>query len=322
MKKSLLFSLISIVLLIAAGCTNKSGQDSKPAGGNYAKAKVNYEIKETKAFKLNRIYGIGYPGNDTGLYLASNQGLIIYRAGKWFESTANRHQYIGFQAVNTGFIASGHPQKGTGYKDPLGIMKSNNKGKSMEPVAFYGKANFHFLAAGYAGPDIYMINEKPLEQLSQGVNYSKDNGQNWQVSKLKGFQADSLGMIAVHPEKGDIIAMATRSGIYYSTDNGDTMKLVTDPFMVTAVTFLGDSLLFSSVEENKILLKRLDPVTGNQTTLSFPFLDYDNPITYLAVNPKNKKQIAFSTYKNDVYESVDGGEKWINLLSNGKKELE
>ncbi|MED4203281.1 F510_1955 family glycosylhydrolase [Neobacillus mesonae] len=320
MKRKALFSFLTIILIVAAGCSNKNGQETRTSKGNKGQTSIPYEIVEAKSLKVSRIFGIGYPGNDQGLYIASNSGIKINRAGKWLESNANRHQYMGFQAVESGFLASGKPEKGTEYKGPLGIVKSNDKGKSLEKLAFYEKANFHFIAAGFYGTSLYVINEKPVEPLSLGVNYSPDNGKSWRESTLNGFKADSFGMMAVHPKNGNVLAMATRSGIYYSSDSGDSIKLVTEPLMITAVTFLGDSLLYSSVENEKIMLKTLNPVTGKQTTLNLPFLDYDNPITYLAVNPKNQKQMAFSTYKNDLNETTDGGNKWVSLLLNGKNE--
>lgn len=320
MKKIVFLSMVTMVLFIAAGCTNNSKQDQESGKENKETANIKYEITEANSVKVSRIFGIGYPGNDQGLYMASNSGLKINHAGKWFESTTNRHQYMGFQAIDSGFMASGRPEKGTGFHNPLGIVKSNDKGKTLEKIAFYGKANFHFMAASFAGTSLYVINEEPSKQLSLGVNYSKDKGKSWAESELKGFNSDSFGMMAVHPHNEDILAMATKSGIYYSEDNGNTMKLVTEPFMVTALTFLDHSLLFSSVENDKIMLKQLNPETGKQTAINFPFLDYDNPITYLAVNPKNNNQMAFATYKNDVYESMNGGKKWVNLLKDGKKE--
>ncbi|MFK9091375.1 F510_1955 family glycosylhydrolase [Bacillus salipaludis] len=318
--KMILAILIGMVL--ATGCTNKSEEPKKTEQKNKAEIKTNFDIVEAKSFTLKNIRGIGYPGNDNALYIAANDGLKMYRDAKWYETTVNQHDYIGFQAIESGFIASGHPQKGISLEDPLGLVKSADKGKTLQKLAFYGKTNFHFTAASFSGNGLYVIGEQPNDDLRLGVNYSTDNGATWKKSALKDFNADSLGMMAVHPKNGETIAMATRSGIYYSNDNGNTMKLITDPFMVTALSFNGDSVLYSSVENDKILLKTINPLSGEQTNSTFPFLDYDNPITYMAVNPKDQNQIAFTTYKNDLYESIDGGEKWTNLLRDGKKELD
>ncbi|MDF2857157.1 MAG: hypothetical protein K0Q87_3008, partial [Neobacillus sp.] len=212
--------------------------------------------------------------------------------------------------------------KGEEPSDSLGILQSTDKGQSLEKLAFNKQNHFYFMAASYFGNGIYIINQKENDQLKLGVNYSTDNGKNWTASELKDFTADSLGMIAVHPTNEDIVAMSTMSGIYYSEDNGHTMKSITDQFMVTALTFVDDSLLFSSVENEKIHLKMINPKSGEQTILTIPFLDYQNPITFLAVNPNNVKQIAFTTYNNDLFETIDGGTEWRNIIKDGKTESE
>jgi len=314
-KNRAILSILIGILIILAGCTDASKGQNKTK----LKTKTAFTITQAKTFNIKQIRGIGYPGNDNVLYLAANNGLKMYKDKQWSETTTNQHDYIGFQAVQKGFISSGHPQKGTKLSDPLGIVLSVNKGKSLNKMAFYGQEIFHFMAASYSGNGLYVISEKANQELSPGMNYSKDNGKSWNKSAFKDFNADSLGMIAVHPQNGDIIAMSTRSGIYYSKDNGNTMKLITAPFMVTALTFIGDSILFSSVENDKVLLKTINIQSGEQVNIAFPFLDYDNPITYLATNPENKNQIAFSTYKNDLYETIDGGKNWSLLLKDGKK---
>ncbi|WP_312473907.1 F510_1955 family glycosylhydrolase [Neobacillus sp.] len=321
LQMKVIFAILTGILFVVSGCTNKSEDTKKTNLKNQAETKAKYEIVEAKSFKVKNIRGIGYPGNDNALYVAANDGIKMYKDGKWYKTTTNQHDYIGFQAVQSGFLSSGHPQKGTGLTDPLGLVQSVDKGETLQKLAFYGKVNFHFTAASFSGEGLYVISEQPNDALSLGVNYSTDGGGTWKKSAFKDFNADSLGMIAVHPKNGAIMAMSTRSGIYYSTDNGNTMKLITDPFMVTALTFTGDSILYSSVENDQIVLKTLNPASGEQTNITFPFLDYDNPITYLAINPKNDKQIAFTTYKNDLFESIDGGTNWNNLMKDGKKEM-
>lgn len=319
-QKKVLLIILTGILLIAAGCSNE--QPKKSEQKSEAVNKIKYEIVKAKSIKIKNIRGIGYPGNDKALYVATDQGLKMFKDSKWYETTTNKHEYIGFQAMDNGFLSSGIPQKGTGLKNPLGLVQSVDKGKSLKKLAYYGDMNFYFMAAGFSGDASYIISEQPHGELGQGVNYTKDNGQTWKKSAFINFNADSLGMMAVHPKNGDIMAMATRSGIYYSTDNGNKMKLITAPIMVTALTFKGDSLLYSSVENNSILLKTENTSSGEQVNIAIPFLDYDNPITYLSVNPKNENQIAFTTYRNDLYESIDNGKTWNILLKDGKKELE
>lgn len=315
-----IFMILIGLLIIVSGCSNEKQNKKEPK--QESKLEVDFEIVEEKKLKIEQIRGIGYPGNDNALYIAADNGLKMFKENLWYKTTTNNHDLLGFQAVADGFIASGKPQRGTGLKDPLGIVQSNDKGKTLQKVAFYGENSFYFMGASFNGDGIYVVNQEANDDLALGVNYSTDYGDTWKSSELKGFQADSLGMLAVHPENEDIMAMSTRSGIYFSEDNGNTMKLITDSFMVTGLTFTGEELLFSSVENENIQLKKINPQTGEQTNLTIPFLDYQNPITFLAVNPKNPQQIAFTTYNNDLYESLDGGNQWNNLFLNGKTESE
>ncbi|MGX6442832.1 F510_1955 family glycosylhydrolase [Neobacillus sp. K501] len=310
------------LLIILSGCSNEKQNKKEPEQESSFDKTVDFEMVEEKKLKVEQIRGIGYPGNDNALYIASDDGLRLFKDNLWYKTTTNKHDFLGFQAVSEGFIASGKPQKGTGLKDPLGIVQSKDKGETLQKLAFYGENSFYFMGASFNGDGIYVINQEANDDLALGVNYSTDNGETWKSSELEGFQADSLGMLAVHPENDDIIAMSTRSGIYYSEDSANTMKLITGTNMVTGLTFTGDEILFSSVENENILLKKMNPLTGEEINFTIPFLDYQNPITYIAVNPKNPLQMAFTTYNNDLYESLDGGNQWKNQLLNGKTELE
>ena len=104
--------------------------------------------------KIDHIHGAGYPGNDEGLYIATHHGVKIYRNGKWYETIENNHDYMGFQATKEGFYSSGHPEEGSNLKNPLGLVKSTDKGEKLKKVAFYGESDFHYLATGYNSPAI------------------------------------------------------------------------------------------------------------------------------------------------------------------------
>ncbi len=309
-----------LVMVSACSAQNQNTTDTKQK--KLEKEDIKFEIVQTEKLKIEQIRGIGYPGNDDKLYIATDDGLKMYKDNQWFETTTGNHDYMGFQAVHDGFIASGAPQNDMNLKEKLGVVHSKDKGESLEHIAFYGQNQFYFIGTDYSGNGLYVINQEESKELSFGVNYSLDHGETWNESKLNNFKADSLGMIAVHPNSGETVAMSTRSGIYYSIDNGNTMNIITEPYMVTALTFLGDELLFSSVENDQIHLKKINPQSGELTAFTIPFLAYENPITFLAVNPKNPLQIAFTTYNNDLYESINGGKSWTNLFINGKKEAE
>ncbi|GLB58290.1 F510_1955 family glycosylhydrolase [Cytobacillus sp. NCCP-133] len=313
--------LLSIFLsiLLAAGCSSeeqkKQSQSEEPS--NKTAEETPYEIKKASEQQIEHIQGIGYPGNDTGLYLSSSDGLKLFKDGTWFETTTDNHDYMGFQALIDGYIASGHPNKNANLKNPLGIVKSTSKGESFEELAFYGEIATPFLSAGYNTGMIYMISQQETPNLDAGVYRSKDDGQTWDPVQLKGLEADTLGMIAAHPDDANLMAMSTRSGIFLSMDKGETIKLVSEPVMATALAFSSDSLYYAFAGQDKVLMNRLNLKTMEAPPVEIPYLSYDNPITYIAADYKNSGRISFSTYLKDLYESADGGENWDLLLKNG-----
>jgi hypothetical protein len=278
-------------------------------------------IRKASPQKIEHVHGIGYPGNDDGLYVASHDGLKIYKDGKWLETAAQNHDYMGFQAIEDGFFASGHPEKGSDLKDPLGLVKSKDKGRTLEKIAFYGESDIHFLSAGYHNSSLYLINEEPNSKMERGVYLSKDQAGSWEPVEMKGLESSTLGMMAVHPEKGGTFAMATKEGVFISDDYGKSMKRMGQYELVTAAAFSKEYLYISPVHQQTIQLFMLEAEkTEKAEKLTIPHLNHDNPITYIAADPRQEGRIAFMTILNDLYETVDGGKTWKRLLVNGRIE--
>ncbi|MBT2679119.1 hypothetical protein J7E38_08895 [Bacillus sp. ISL-35] len=278
-------------------------------------------VRKAAEQKIDHVHGIGYPGNDVGLYVASHNGLKMFIKGEWLENGGQNHDYMGFQATQDGFFASGHPEKGAGLKDPLGLIKSTDKGRTLEKIAFYGESDFHFLSAGYHNSSLYLINEEPNSSMERGVYLSRDHAGSWEQIDMTGLEAKTLGMIAVHPENGGVFAMATKEGVFLTDDFGKNMKKAGDFEMVTAAAFSKKSLFISPVQDLRIKMYKLDPKReGASEELPIPHLKDDNPITYIAADPRQEGRIAFITILNDLYESEDGGQTWKRLLVNGKIE--
>ena len=308
---------------------NQDAQESKEQAENQQSMEedITSDISESEFIrkaspqKIEHVHGIGYPGNDDGLYVASHNGLKIYKDGKWMETAAQNHDYMGFQATEDGFFASGHPEEGADLKDPLGLVKSKDKGRTLKKIAFYGESDFHFLSAGYHNSSLYLINEEANSELERGVYLSKDQADSWEPVELKGLESSTLGMMAVHPEKGGIFAMATKEGVFISDDYGRSMKRAGQYELVTAAAFSKEFLYISPVHKQTIQLFRLEAEeTGKAEKLTMPHLNHDNPITFIAADPRQEGRIAFMTILNDLYESVDGGKTWKRLLVNGRIE--
>ena len=94
--------LAVLLLLLAAGCSLEEEQSKKTADepSNKTSETADYTIIDASAQQIEHIQGIGYPGNDTGLYLSSSEGLKFFKDGIWHETTSLNHEYLGFQSVN------------------------------------------------------------------------------------------------------------------------------------------------------------------------------------------------------------------------------
>ncbi|WP_080844891.1 F510_1955 family glycosylhydrolase [Cytobacillus gottheilii] len=318
--------LIPLLLLsfFLAACTNTENETEQESSSNDdteqpaeetevpAEEDIPFEISDASSMEIAQLQGIGYPGNDDGLYLATDKGLLIHKDEQWFETSTKKHDYYGFSAVEDGFITSG--QQG---ESKMGIAKSIDKGETIEHIAFEGKGQFPFLTAGYQTQMIYGINGDALTEMDPGLFRSTEQPDAFEPVPLNGFGADTLGMIAAHPTDPNVMAMATRSGIYLSEDKGNNMKLITEEVMVTAITFTESHLYYSSVENEKVQFNSINLATMESIKMEIPSLAYDNPITYIAGSQTDKSTLAFTTYMRDLYQTTDGGESWVHILDKG-----
>ncbi|MBA4535913.1 hypothetical protein H1Z61_01845 [Bacillus aquiflavi] len=282
------------------------------------KTNKTFTIEKARTKTIDHIHGIGYSGDGDSLIIASPKGIKIFTEGHWLETNQYFHDYMGFQTTKDGFYASGHPEEGSSLRNPLGLVKSTDLGKSLQTLAFYGESDLHFIATSFYDKTIYILNEEPNSKLNTGVYYTENDGRYWKKCEFNGFNSNTFGMMAVHPSIGSTVAIATKNGIYFSIDNGNTFKQLFDSTMVTAIAFSETKLYFSTVENNKIYLKSYDLKTKKIDDISIPSLNDENPITYIAVNVSNPEQIAFSTYNHDVYETNDFKKNWNKLIENGR----
>lgn len=288
----------------------KQEEPSAPSEGFY---------QEVEDLHVDHIHGLGYPASGDVLMIASHHGPVLFEEGVWKEATSEKHDYMGFQAVADGFVSSGHPEPGSDYENPLGLLKSTNYGETFQQYAFAGEIDFHYLAASYNTNRIYVFNEMPTDELENGFFYSDDYGNTMNAMGMEGFEATMMSNIAAHPKTPETLAIGTERGLYVSTDSGDTFSLINSDFYVTYVTLSQTHALVTTVnEEKKVELHQIDLDSNEGEKLSIPDLTEENAITFIAQHPTNDAELSFVTLQNDVYRSTDGGITWSQLLAAGK----
>ncbi len=280
-------------------------------------AGIFYLNKNTgNAVRFDHIHGMGYTADGEMLLVPAHDGLRIYEEGTWRKAETEPHDYMGFSMTDDGFYSSGHPAPGSDLKNPMGIVKSDNLGSEIEPLALYGEIDFHGMAAGYHSKAIYLMNPQPNSVMkSAGLFFSTDEAKSWKSSKAQNVTG-SASAIAVHPNNKKMMALGTDQGAFLSADSGNTFQQVSrDPVSALSFTF-NEKLLIGSFGE-KTALAALDINSLKSNNLSIPSLNKEEAITFIAVNPKKAEAMAFSTSENNLFQSKDEGNNWAAIVENG-----
>ncbi|MBT2691297.1 hypothetical protein J7I93_24485 [Bacillus sp. ISL-47] len=303
MKWSILVSGLGVMLL---GCSKDE---------NYNEG---FRFTEVIDRNIEHVHGLGYTVEKDEIFVATHSGLLKYSNWRWYETTANKHDYMGFQATDDGFYSSGHPYTDSDFKDPFGLIKSKDNGETLEKLAFYGESDFHHLAVGYYSHAIYAINEVPNSKLFTGIFFSENNGETWKTSKLNGLTSKSISKIATHPKEAALVGISTEEGLFYSTDFGDNFQKISKTDMITSLYFEEEALLFSSIADGDARLYELDLSTRLQKKIRLPEINSNDVIIEITSNPLNRNEIVLISQKNDIFLTKDRGYKWKQVVSNGK----
>lgn len=300
-KMKLLIGLLSLVFVMAA-CS----KESEP-----------YSFGEIKKSKFEHLHGLGYINGGPEFVIATHDGLYEYANGGWKEANSEKHDYMGFQAIREGFFSSGHPAPGSDYKNPLGLVKSTDRGASFDKLAFYGEIDFHYLAAGYDSNAVYVINEMPTKEMAAGLHYTVDEGVTWNEAAMNNFDSEFISSLAVHPSKEKMIAIGSKDGLFLSNDYGENFGLLNDAKMVLYVALGENRGYYSSYENETVQLKSFTLGSDQEETIQLPNQAI-SPIVFIAVNPDDENEIVIATYNNDIYLTKDEGLTWNELAVNGE----
>ncbi|NTZ20729.1 glycosyl hydrolase [Paenibacillus sp. JMULE4] len=274
------------------------------------------QSKGAKTITMPHLHGLGYSSDGQRIMIPSHDGLKVYSQGTWSEASGEKHDYMGFTTVSNGFYSSGHPAPGSNMKNPLGIVKSSDEGKSLEHLDLYGEVDFHLLNAAYNTHTLYVFNPEPNTRLkTAGLYYTMDETKTWTKSEMNGLTDEPVAL-AVHPTNDAIVAVGTKKALYLSKDSGNLFEKVAD-LQVTALSFNQQGALFIGAYKQNGELYEMDPATKQMKEITIPVL-VEDAAAYVAQNPVNDKELVFATYKKDVYLSKDKGINWTKIADQGK----
>lgn len=266
---------------------------------------------------LHHVHGLAFTPDGGALVVPAHIGLAVYRDGRWSSAPGPAHDFMGFSVAKNAIYTSGHPAPGSPLRNPLGLIKSTDGGKTWQQLSLYGEADFHDIAVGYQTNVVYVISGWANSQMPQpGIYYTRDEGKTWKGSELGGISSP-INSIAAHPGDAATVALGTMSGPYLSRDFGQRFRRVGPGKAVTAVFFEldGKHLLFASEDASALVRVALDG--GSNQNLKLPALASDF-VAYIARSPADRKELAIATRKRHVFISKDAGKTWKQIAKNGE----
>ncbi|SDZ12290.1 hypothetical protein SAMN05421736_106161 [Evansella caseinilytica] len=329
MKSRFAGGMVFIAVLLAA-CSSDNGSETEELTledpSLLTKTTVDFQgddfFTEAEKIEVTHIHGLGYAGNEDVIYFSTHEGIAYYDDGTWYSPSAEFNDYMGFNAVEDGFYASGHPGRNSkfGNIDPFGIVKSVDGGKNIYALDLLEEIDFHVKGVGYYTNAIYAYNPYPNSRMSDmGLYYSLDDTETWTKSEMINLPEEVYDagnhpryFIAVHPRQENVVAFATSQGLYLSEDYGDNFSPTNIRVPVITMTYFEDDL-YMSVWTGQIELIRL-AADGNIASLPIPEMDEQDAIQYIAVNPNDQQEIVYMTYMGDAHISYDGGNTWTQLI--------
>ena len=263
---------------------------------------------------LRHLHGLGYSADGNRLKIANHYGIAVYSEGRWSKAPGPAHDYMGFAVTGDFIISSGHPE-GSSISRLLGLIRSEDRGKTWTSLGFEGEADFHIVAAGHATNVIYVYTLAPNSRMPVPGIYRRVNetGSGWRHARANGLLGD-LNVLAAHPTETGTIAAATTEGLFLSKDSGDAFHHVVHGHVTAACfTFEGDALWFATFADRRARLFRKPLAHAGQQELSMPSLVGVDAVAYIAQNPVRRAEFAIASFQRSVFITPDSADTWRQI---------
>ena len=171
------------------------------------------------------VHGLGIDPKDGALFLATHTGLFRVPAGEvTAERVGDRFQdTMGFTVVgpNT-FLGSGHPDGRDDLPPFLGLIRSDDGGRSWRSVSLLGERDFHVLES--AGRRVYGFGSD-FETGEMGFLVSSDGGRTWAERDVP----EPLISLALDRRDPDRIVASGPRRLYLSQNGGGRWRQIDGP---------------------------------------------------------------------------------------------
>lgn len=162
------------------------------------------------------IHGLGINPKDRALFIATHTGLFRAEAGSSKAvRVADRYQdTMGFTVTGPDrFLGSGHPDLSEGLPPFLGLISSDDAGRTWRSVSLKGDRDFHVLES--SGRRVYGWGSD-FRTRRESLLTSGDGGRTWRRRRPPG----SVQSLAIDPSDPARLVISTPKTLYLSEDAG------------------------------------------------------------------------------------------------------
>ncbi|MDQ0256201.1 photosystem II stability/assembly factor-like uncharacterized protein [Evansella vedderi] len=268
---------------------------------------------------FTHVHGLSYDLSEPhDLYLGTHYGVFSIDSDLnwvWKGTEETRHDLMGFTFIEEGrMISSGHPNAQSDLMDPVGIIISEDKGETWEPIALHGEVDFHVLEVNASESGIIY----GLDAGGKGLHLSQDSGYNWDlvISDIPINYGNTFSIVS-DPISPNRLLAGTQYGIFKSEDSGETWELIQDSSTIfSAKGAYGQSgtvvAYFLGEDEGLMITEDF-----GQSWLPLNLQLIDDAVVHIAIHPVKEGTFSVGTVEEDIYQTIDNGANWIKIADSG-----
>ena len=245
---------------------------------------------------VEHIHGLGVDPADGALMIATHSGLFRAPRGEARPQRVGdrRQDTMGFTVVGRGrFLGSGHPDARDGLPPLLGLIRSDDAGRTWRPVSLLGEADFHVLRT--AGTRVLGV-----DATSGLVHASDDGGRTWARRTPPGPLVD----LAARPGDPDTLVAAGEDDLHVSRDTGRTWRPLAD----------GRTGLLAWPRARTLVLADAGGGVHRSADGGATWRDVGQAGGPPAALAADGDDLYVALHDNRVRRSVDGGRTWITRI--------
>lgn len=268
---------------------------------------------------VRHVHGLAFAADGKVLLLPSSRGILELRDNAWWQGFGPGHDIKGFSVTADAIYASGHPAPGMALRDPLGLVRSTDGGRTWQALDLAAEADFHIVAAGFRSKAVYVVNERPNSKMPRrGLYVTRDDARSWQRALGGGLEGEIL-CLAAHPDDPATIAAGTTAGLFVSRDAGNRFEVAEHARPVSAVAFDpgGKRIHYAFYFSKQLISASLQGKRHAWFTLPLLETDY---LVHFAFSPGDPRTIAITTGLRHIFLSVDGGAVWDPIAQQGNEQ--